>query len=232
LPSASPRTLLAAAAACLGLALPGAAAAEWITNSITLDPGLCVRNLQLGSFGTASASATPSFLIQGDGGASAYAIAIDGRSLGTFHSAGDGVVCITTPSRLSEGAHVLTGTELEPHAGSSIQLGFSVDTVPPRAPSRPALAAYADTGARGDNVTTRTSATVTGTAPPNSAVQISRNGGALVAGTRSDARGRWSATTIPLTPGTYLLTAVSMDAAGNRSSPSAALRLTIASATG
>ena len=69
-----PRIALAGLAAGLGLLFAGTAAGEWITNSIALDPGLCGTSLQLGSDRTASRSATPTFMLQGDGGAASYAV--------------------------------------------------------------------------------------------------------------------------------------------------------------
>ena len=49
----------------------------------------------------------------------------------------------------------------------------------------------------------------------------------VVGGATTDGSGRWSATTVPLDPGTYVFTASSLDRAGNRSAPSAATRITI-----
>src|SRR5262245_8335658 len=67
LPGILSHRLLLAATAVAALMLPIAAGAEWITNSIALDPGACGRNLQVGSDRTASTSATPTFMLQGDG---------------------------------------------------------------------------------------------------------------------------------------------------------------------
>ena len=50
----------------------------------------------------------------GDGGLSSYEVAIDGVSIGTFNSAGNGNVCITTTVGLADGAHTLTASELAP----------------------------------------------------------------------------------------------------------------------
>jgi len=174
-----------------------------------------------------STSATPSFLLQGDGGLSSYAISIDGSAIGTFRSAFNGVVCIQTTARLADGPHVLAGVELEPNAGNETTLSFTVDTVPPPRPSRPVLSAYTDSGRKGDGVTRFPSVNLTGTAAPNHAVQIFANGRMGVAGATSDDRGRWSATTLPLRPGKYALTAVSLDSAGNKSTASPTTRVTI-----
>jgi hypothetical protein len=215
------------AAACGALLLPAAAGAEWITNAASLDTGMCGRNLAAGSDRTASLTATPTFFLYGDGGASSYAVTIDGRSVGTIFSRSDAVVCIPTRTPLAEGRHVLVGTELAPNAGTAVRLAFSIDTRVPPAPTQPVLSAYTDTGARGDNVTAVRSVNLTGWAEPNGAVQIAANGRMVVGGATTDATGRWSATTVPVTPGAYAFTAVSLDRAGNRSARSLATRITI-----
>src|SRR5262249_37995393 len=151
---------------------------------------------------TASSTATPTFLLEGDGGLSSYDVVIDTRTLGTFRSTFDAVVCIRTTARLAQGPHRLTATEPAPNAGPVVRLPSSVGTVPPKAPTRPVLSAYSDSGVRGDGTTSFRSVNVTGTASPNQAVQIAVNGGTGVAGAASDARGRWSATTLPLPAGT------------------------------
>ena len=71
----------------------------------------------------------------GDGGLSSYAAFIDGVSIGTFNSAGNGNVCVTTSTPLSDGAHTLTANELAPRSTMTVTpFAFTVDTVPP--PSR------------------------------------------------------------------------------------------------
>jgi hypothetical protein len=219
------RLLLAPAVAAL--LLPVAAGAEWITNSTSLDPGTCGRNLQVGSDRTASTSATPTFLLQGDGGMSSYAIAIDGSAIGTFDSTGDAVVCIRLSAPLADGPHMLTGTELAPREGST-RLAFSVDTSVPAAPTKPRLAPSTDSGRIGDSVTTYASIRLTGKAGPNQPLQIMRNGVTTIGGAKTGPTGRWTVTTVPLPPGTYSLTAITLDTAGNRSTASRALRVTIA----
>jgi len=221
------RTRLLLAPAAAALLLPVAAGAEWITNSTSLDTGACGRNLQVGSDRTASTSATPTFLLQGDGGMSSYAIAIDGKSVGTFSSTGDAVVCIRLSAPLADGPHMLTGTELAPRDGST-ELAFSVDTTVPSAPTKPRLAPATDSGRLGDGVTTYASIRLTGKAGPNQPLQIVRNGVTTVGGTKTGSTGRWTAMTVPLPPGTYSLTAITFDSAGNRSAPSPVLRVTIA----
>src|SRR4029079_10294297 len=63
-------------------------------NTAQLDNGTCGRNLQLGSDKTSSSSATPSFVITGDGGLSRYQAFVDGASIGIFASDGFANVCV------------------------------------------------------------------------------------------------------------------------------------------
>src|SRR5262249_6758860 len=196
------------------LMLPVAAGAEWITNSIALDPGACGRNLQVGSDRTASTSATPTFMLQGDGGMSSYAIAIDGKAVGTFNSASDALVCIRLSTPLADGPHMVTGTELAPRDGSA-ELAFSIDTTVPSAPTRPRLSPTTDSGRIGDGVTTYGSIRLTGKAGPNQPLQIMRNGVTTVGGAKTGPTGRWTVTTVPIPPGTYSLTAITFDPPGN-----------------
>ena len=219
--------MLCVAAAAL-LVVAGAGAAGWTTNLVQFDSGQCGSRLQLGSDRTASRSATPTFLLMGDGGLSSYDVSIDGSSIGRFSSTPDAVVCIASPRPLAGGRHVLTASEVAPRPDSVVEpFPFSVDTVPPGRPSTPAVSVFTDTGVRGDGVTTYRQVNLRGTADPNVAVQIFIGGITGVGGATSDAKGRWSATTISLRNGAYAVTAVAFDAAGNKSAPSKALRLTI-----
>jgi hypothetical protein len=195
---------------------------------VELDSGQCGARLQVGSDRTASRTATPTFLLMGDGGLSSYDVSIDGSSIGRFTSTPDAVVCIATTRPLAGGRHVLTASEVAPRPESAVEpFAFSVDTVRPGPPSRPAVSVFTDTGVRGDGVTTYHQVSLWGTAAPNVAVQLFVGGITIVGGTTSDAKGRWSATTLSLRNGTYAITAVALDAAGNKSVPSKAMPLTI-----
>src|SRR5262245_578052 len=97
------------------------------TNVANLDDGTCGRNLQVGSDKTASGTSTPTFLLWGDGGLSKYDIFVDGTKIGTFSSDGFANVCIPTTVAISDGPHVLTGNELQPHSTYTITpFNFSV----------------------------------------------------------------------------------------------------------
>src|SRR4051794_31164553 len=146
--------LLLSGTAVVAAVVPGPVSAAWPTNTAELDSGSCGQNLQVGSDRTASMSPTPAIFVWGDGGLSSYLVSIDGNPLGTYYSTGRGVVCIQVTQRLADGKHVVTGTELAPHAGSQLTpFSFSVDTVAPDPPSRPIVSAYSDSAAVGDGIT-------------------------------------------------------------------------------
>src|SRR5262245_44328686 len=132
------------------LLLPGVGSAVTL-NSVQLDYGYCGQNLQRGSDQTASNSATPSFVLAGDGSAAAYKVFIDGALIGTFNSDPFGSVCIRATAALANGTHVLTGNELSPNPNNAVpSFNFSVDTTPPPVPSLPTLTYTNDTGVKGD----------------------------------------------------------------------------------
>src|SRR5262249_45489387 len=156
------------------------------TNVVQLDDGTCGKNLQIGSDKTASSSATPQFLLWGDGGASSYQMFIDGTSIGTFTSDGWGNVCVVATVPLADGPHTLTGNELAPHNTYTVTpLSFSVDTKPPATPSPPAISGYSDSGIPGDHITMYRGVNFTGTSDPNVSVQL-YNGVTGIAGAKAD----------------------------------------------
>lgn len=196
-----------------------AVAAARVTNAIQLDDGTCGRQLQIGSDRTASSSASPTFLVYGDGGASVYTAKIDGQALtGSFTSDMFGNVCVTTESvsPITDGPHILTAHEVRPNPQDLEPFAFSVDTVPPATPSTPEMSAYSDSPPVGDGVTKYRNVNFHGTSDPGVSVQL-YNGPTGIAGAKADAGGNWSATTSSLQDGTYNVTAAAFDQAGNKS---------------
>src|SRR4051812_20887717 len=186
-------------------------------NTAQLDNGLCGRNLQLGSDKTSSSSATPSFIIAGDGGLSRYEAFVDGVSVGIAASDGFSNVCVYDTIPLADGMHVLTANELQPHAGLTIvPFNFNVDTVPPAQPSTPVISGFSDSGLLGDHITRFTNPNFSGFADPKVAIQL-YNGQVLLGGAQADVNGAWSATLGNLADGSYVITAVALDQAGNKS---------------
>ena len=102
-----------------------------------------------------------------------------------------------------------------------------VDAVNPSAPTTPDLALASDSGASNtDNVTSDTTPTLTGTAEAGSTVTLYDTDGTVL-GTTTATGGNWSITSTTLSSGSHTITAKVTDAAGNVSSASAGLAITI-----
>ncbi|WP_323814972.1 putative Ig domain-containing protein [Cellvibrio sp. NN19] len=104
----------------------------------------------------------------------------------------------------------------------------TVDRDAPAAPSTPDLDAASDTGASNtDNVTSDNTPTFTGTAEVNATVTIISSLSGTLGTTTADGSGDWSYTAGAMVNGIHNITATATDAAGNVSSASAALAVTI-----
>ncbi|WP_137170039.1 DUF4347 domain-containing protein [Marinomonas sp. FW-1] len=103
------------------------------------------------------------------------------------------------------------------------------DNTPPNAPSTPDLSSASDTGTSStDNVTSKTTPTVTGTAEANSTVKLyDTDGTTLLGSTTANGSGNWSITSSTLSEGSHTLTATATDASNNVSSASSGLTITI-----
>jgi len=191
------------------------------TNTATL------RNAQ-GSDPSASATATPTFRIFGDGGSATYRCAIDGVGIGDFHTSSVfGYVDVFVSTPLADGAHTFTFDELSPNPGGPAGFPcqpypFSVDT---RVPSAPTITkvTVGTPDAQGNYPLT-----VTGTVTAGENVRSVRVyagfrgiGGSSINGTA------WVAATVGLAAGSYDLTATSTDPAGNVSPKSAPFHVTV-----
>ena len=106
---------------------------------------------------------------------------------------------------------------------------YGLDHTAPSAPSAPDLAAASDTGASNtDNVTDDTTPTFTGTAEAGATVTLYDTDGTTVLGTATaNGSGEWSITSSTLSAGSHTLTAKALDAAGNLSTASSSIVVTI-----
>ncbi|MFI3154854.1 MAG: DUF4347 domain-containing protein [Methylococcaceae bacterium] len=105
---------------------------------------------------------------------------------------------------------------------------LAVDTVAPNAATTPVLAAASDTGSSNtDNLTNDTTVTLTGTAETDSTVTIYDTNGTTVLGTGTATGGNYSITTSSLSGGVHSLSAKAADTAGNISTVSSGLAVTI-----
>ena len=112
------------------------------------------------------------------------------------------------------------------NSGSAHTKAYVLDTSPPATPGTPVLAAASDTGpSNSDHITADNTPTLSGTAENGSTVRI--YDGATLVGTVVAGAGGWSYTTGALGNGSHSLTAVATDTAGNDSSASAPLNVTV-----
>ena len=106
---------------------------------------------------------------------------------------------------------------------------FNFDNTAPAAPSTPDLNAGSDTGSSNvDDITNDDTPTFEGTAEANSTVEVFRAGAISLGTTSADGSGNWSFTPgTALSEATHTITATATDAAGNTSTASSGLSITI-----
>ena len=153
---------------------------------------------------------------------STVTVSIDGTAVGTATADGSGAWSLTPPAALADGVHVdsATATDAAGNTGaSSAANSFTVDTIPPAAPT---IGTPAD-----GSLTNNSKPVVRGTAEANSTVTVYLDGS--VAGTATaDASGAWSYTpTTVLADGAHAVVATATDAAGNTGSQSSANGFTV-----
>jgi large repetitive protein len=105
---------------------------------------------------------------------------------------------------------------------------YVLDQSTPNAPGTPDLVIASDSGSSSsDNLTNDTTPTLTGTAEANSLVTLTSSVEGVVGSVVANGSGNWSITSSILSNGAHDLTAVSTDTAGNISTASSALTVTI-----
>jgi hypothetical protein len=200
------------------------------TNQVMLDDGTCLHNMQFGSDLNAASTNLPWFYLAGDGGLAKYQVYIDNVSIGQYSSDPYGRVCPHATNALADGAHRLTATELAPNTSNTVTpYSFTVDTVPPPAPGKPALDPSSDSAPVGDGYTSFTNLRITGTGTPGLPVHVIE-AGKVKGGSVSDSTGHWAVTTLSMASGPHTLSADQMDTAGNHSPLSVATTVTVGSA--
>ncbi|WP_247871931.1 Ig-like domain-containing protein, partial [Azospirillum sp. TSO35-2] len=157
----------------------------------------------------------------------------DGISaVGSATTNGSGVWSITSAT-LGSGGHTLTATAVDVAGNSSTAssgLTVTIDSTI-AAPTGLALASGSDSGASSsDRITNVAAPTVTGTAEANSVVTL-YDGTGVVGSATANGSGVWSITSATLGSGGHTLTARAVDVAGNSSTASTGLTVTIDSTT-
>ncbi|MAL97468.1 MAG: hypothetical protein CL583_03365 [Alteromonadaceae bacterium] len=156
-------------------------------------------------------------------------VALDGTVIGTATADGSGNWTFDhTLTPLDDGTYAVTAEATDP-AGNvsavSAALNFTVDT----SIAQPSVEGIsADTGTAGDGITSDTSLIFSGTSESNASVQVLLDGSAIGT-TSADSAGDWNYdhTASSLGEGSYAVTAVATDVAGNVSIVSSALALVV-----
>jgi hypothetical protein len=150
----------------------------------------------------------------------------DGKALGSVAPLGNGTYSFTT-GVLPDGTHHFTALDSSSSgiSATSAAMTVTIDTVAPNAPT---IASFSpDSGTVGDGLTNANHITLTGgSAEANSTVEIF-DGAKNIGSTSADASGAWSLATRLLRDGMHGFTAVDVDEAGNRSTASSALTVTV-----
>ena len=136
----------------------------------------------------------------------------------------------TLAHTFAEGNHTLTALARDV-AGNlsdvSAPQALTIDATAPDA-SKPNLTGPSDSGADGsDDITNETTPTFNGTTDPGSKVELFADGATSLGFTTADENGIWRVTSSTLADGTYDVTAVITDIAGNVSPASPALTVVI-----
>ncbi|MBR0959029.1 Ig-like domain-containing protein [Bradyrhizobium japonicum] len=149
--------------------------------------------------------------------------------VGTVKAGANGTWSLTT-AQLADGNHTFNATATDA-AGNvsqkSASLSMRVDTLAPGAPKITEFTP--DSGTVGDKTTNARRLTLSGTAEAGSTVKVVE-GTTVIGTTKADAGGAWSLTTAQLAAGSHAFTAMATDAAGNVSTKSAALNVTVSGA--
>ncbi len=193
-----------------------AGSASSISYTVTFDQavtGVDASDFALTATGTASGS-----IASVSGSGTTYTVTVNTL-------AGDGTLRLDLNS---SGTGIQNGNSVAIVSGYTSGSTYSLDHTAPNAPSTPDLSTGSDSGAsNSDNITNATTPTFTGTAESGSTVTLYDTDGSTVLGTGTATGGNWSITTSTLSSGSHTLTAKASDAAGNVSSASSGLSVTI-----
>ncbi|MFT3858106.1 MAG: Ig-like domain-containing protein [Aquabacterium sp.] len=128
----------------------------------------------------------------------------------------------------SNGTGIQNGGNTAILSGYTSGQTYTLDHTAPNAPTTPDMSSGTDSGTSStDNITRNTTPTFTGTAESGSTVTLYDTDGTTVLGTATATGGNWSITASTLSAGSHTLTAKAADAAGNVSSASSGLSVTI-----
>jgi hypothetical protein len=172
---------------------------------------------------------TPTFTGTGQASSTITLISSVNGTVGSGTVDGGGQWSVTA-STLSGGAHTITATATTGGGTSAASSGLSItiDTTPPAAPSVTGVSS--DTGTSvSDEITSDTTLVLAGTAEAGSTVTVSRTGVGSIGSATANGGGSWSLdyTGTTLSAGDHTFTATATDTAGNTSSTSSGLTVTV-----
>jgi hypothetical protein len=179
-----------------------------------------------------TSDSTPTFTGTAEANATVTVSSSVSGPLGTTTADGSGNWSFTPGSAMTEGVQNVTATATDAvgnTSSSSAGLGVFIDTTPPLAPSTPDMTAGTDLGASDtDNATSDTTPTFSGTSVQSATITVISSQDGTLGTTTSDVAGNWSFTPgSALSSGAHNIMATAADAAGNVSSASSALAITI-----
>jgi hypothetical protein len=163
-------------------------------------------------------------------GISVQLLSATGLVLGTATTSQAGVYSLIPTQALPEGPNTLSVVAVDVAGNTSpasASASFTILTSLPAAPSKPALLSTDDSATQGDGITNVALPHIVGTAPANTIVRL-LSGVATIGTATVGANGTYSIVpTSSFTDGSYTLTAVATDLAGNIGNASGAFSLTI-----
>jgi large repetitive protein len=207
-------------------------------NTFTVDATAPVVTLTSPANGSTTNDATPTFngtagINAGDSTTVTVKIYSGSTATGTpvqtlTATASSGLWSVTATTALADGTFTAQAEQADSagNTGLSSANTFTVDATTPAAPQGLTLAAATDSGVLGDNRTNFTQPTLTGTAEAGSTVKLF-DGATQVGSATATGSGAWSITASTLSEGAHTLTAKASDTAGNTSSSSTPLTVTI-----
>ncbi|MCP5019410.1 MAG: hemagglutinin, partial [Ketobacter sp.] len=161
---------------------------------------------------------------------SSVEVFVDAASIGTTTADGSGNWSYDhTSTTLADGSYSVTASATDTSgnvSATSSALSITVDTGTPAAPAVTAITS--DTGTAADGLTSDNSLLISGTAEANSSVEVFIDAVSIGAAT-TDGSGNWSYdhTGTTLADGSYSLTAIASDVAGNASAVSSVYSVTV-----
>ena len=202
-----------------------------VTHDITLDtvapaaPVMTGFDDNTGYSSSSTSDNTPTFHGTAEAGATVNVYA-GGNIVATGVADGNGDWSATA-GPLGDGYTSFNARAVDEAGNRSDLSGSLIVVIDTQAPSTPAISGYSnDSGTVGDGITNDSTITLTGTADAGSRITVYDNGVSLGTAVFTSATG-WTFTSSSLADGDHSFTAVASDGAGNASSQSSSLDITI-----